>query len=88
MMEKTFMITSEEGVHVRPATAIVNKASLFKSSIQMEYNNKTVNLKSILGVISLGIPQGSRIKIKVDGPDMVEALHALEETITQEGLGI
>lgn len=86
-MEKTFKVTSDSGIHARPATLLVNVAGKFNSDLNLEYNGKTVNLKSIMGVMSLGIQQGSEVKITANGEDASEALAAIEETMKKEGLG-
>src|SRR5690625_6470969 len=69
MKEQTFTITADTGVHARPATLLVNKAGQYESEVEMSYNDKTVNLKSIMGVMSLGIPKGAEIKITAEGSD-------------------
>jgi phosphocarrier protein HPr len=86
MAEKIFKVTSESGIHARPATMLVQAASKFNSDINLEYNGKTVNLKSIMGVMSLGIPQGAEIKIVAEGSDAAEAIAFLTETLAKEGL--
>ncbi|NBJ69266.1 MULTISPECIES: phosphocarrier protein HPr [Clostridia] len=86
MTEKTFTITADTGVHARPATLLVNKAGQFESEVEITYNDKTVNLKSIMGVMSLGIPKGAKIKISANGSDESEALKGIEEVI-KEHLG-
>jgi len=86
-MEKTFKVTADSGIHARPATLLVNVAGKFNSDINLEYNGKSVNLKSIMGVMSLGIQQGTEIKISVNGEDADQALAAIEETMKKEGLG-
>ncbi|MGP3560748.1 phosphocarrier protein HPr [Geobacillus sp. BK01] len=86
MAEKTFTVTSDSGIHARPATILVQTASKFNSEIQLEYNGKTVNLKSIMGVMSLGIPKGATIKITAEGADAAEAMAALTDTLAKEGL--
>lgn len=86
MVEKLFKITSETGLHARPATLLVNKAGQFESEIQLSYKEKTVNLKSIMGVMSLGVPTGAEVTIIVEGQDEQEALTALESVI-KEHLG-
>jgi phosphocarrier protein len=86
-MEKSFKVTAESGIHARPATLLVNVAGKFSSDINLEYNGKTVNLKSIMGVMSLGIQQGSDIKVVANGDDAEQALAAIEETMKKEGLG-
>lgn len=86
-MERIFKVTSDSGIHARPATLLVNTAGKFNSDINLEYTGKTVNLKSIMGVMSLGIQQGAEIKITINGDDAAQALAAIEETMKNEGLG-
>lgn len=86
MQEKTFTITADTGVHARPATLLVNKAGQFESEVEVAYNNKSVNLKSIMGVMSLGIPKGAEVKVTVNGTDEEEAIKSVEEVI-KEHLG-
>ncbi|PGS53001.1 phosphocarrier protein HPr [Bacillus sp. AFS041924] len=86
-MEKTFKVTADSGIHARPATLLVNVAGKFNSDINLEYNGKTVNLKSIMGVMSLGIQQGTEIKISANGEDADQAIAAIEDTMKKEGLG-
>ncbi len=86
MFEKQFTVTSETGIHARPATLLVQAASRFVADIDLEYKDKKVNLKSIMGVMSLGIGKGAEIKIMVEGSDEQEALAALQQLMEQEGL--
>ncbi|MDC3422926.1 phosphocarrier protein HPr [Aquibacillus sp. 3ASR75-11] len=86
MKERTFTITDDTGVHARPATLLVNKAGQFESEIELHYNGKTVNLKSIMGVMSLGVPKGAEIKVSVTGNDEEQALDGIAEVI-KEHLG-
>lgn len=87
IMEKTFKVTADSGIHARPATVLVNTASKFGADINLEFNGKAVNLKSIMGVMSLGIPQGAEIKVTATGDDAEAALNAIQETLKNEGLG-
>lgn len=87
MAEKTFNITSDTGIHARPATALVNAAGKFSSDVTLDYKEKSVNLKSIMGVMSLGIPQGAEITIKADGSDAEQAIETLTEVMKSEKLG-
>lgn len=87
MAEKTFKVTSDSGIHARPATVLVNQAGQFSSDITLAYNGKNVNLKSIMGVMSLGIQSGAEITIKAEGSDASEALAAIEDVMKKEGLG-
>ncbi|MEH7354609.1 phosphocarrier protein HPr [Neobacillus drentensis] len=86
MADKQFKVIAETGIHARPATLLVQTASRFDSEINLEYKGKTVNLKSIMGVMSLGVGQGADIKISAEGNDADDALNALEETMKKEGL--
>ncbi|WP_156646088.1 phosphocarrier protein HPr [Lentibacillus sp. JNUCC-1] len=84
MKEQTFTITAETGVHARPATLLVNKAGQYQSEVEVSYNGKTVNLKSIMGVMSLGIPKGAEITVKVDGNDEEDAMNGVAEVIKEQ----
>ncbi|MGJ9383010.1 phosphocarrier protein HPr [Salipaludibacillus neizhouensis] len=83
MAEQTFKITAETGIHARPATQLVNKAGQYESEVTLAYNGKSVNLKSIMGVMSLGVGQGSEVTIKAEGPDADQAIKGLEEVMKQ-----
>lgn len=86
MVQKQFKVVAETGIHARPATMLVQAASKFDSEIHLEYKEKKVNLKSIMGVMSLGIGQGADITIFADGSDEEDALNTLEEALKKEGL--
>jgi len=84
--QKTFTVIDQAGIHARPATVLVSTASKFKSEVTLAYNEKSVNLKSIMGVMSLGIPSGASITITAEGEDGDEAVQKLEEVMKKEGL--
>jgi phosphocarrier protein len=86
-MEKTYVVTDETGIHARPATVLVSEASKFESDITIEYNGKKANLKSIMGVMALGIMQGAEFKVAVDGSDADEAAAAIDKVIQEQGIG-
>ncbi|WP_042356417.1 phosphocarrier protein HPr [Bacillus rubiinfantis] len=86
MVEKQFTVIADTGIHARPATLLVQTASRFNSEINLEYKGKKVNLKSIMGVMSLGIGKGADFKISAEGNDAEDALNNLEETLRKEGL--
>jgi len=87
MVKKSFRITSEQGVHARPATTLVNVAMGFDSDITLSALKKTVDFKSMIGVMSLGIYSGTTIEVKCDGPDEQEALDAITKAISDLALG-
>ena len=86
MEKKDFNVIAETGIHARPATLLVQTASKFNSDINLEYKGKSVNLKSIMGVMSLGVGQGSDVTITAEGTDEEEAIVSIAETMQKEGL--
>ena len=70
-------INNEVGLHARPATFFIQKANEFKSSIWVEKDERRVNAKSLLGVLSLGITKGTVVTLMADGVDEEEAVDAL-----------
>ena len=86
MEKRDFTITAETGIHARPATILVQTASKFTSDITFTYNGKSVNLKSIMGVMSLGVGQNAEVTISAEGDDEKDAIAAIEDTMKKEGL--
>ncbi len=70
-------VENQVGLHARPATFFIQKANEFKSSIWVEKEERRVNAKSLLGVLSLGIVGGTNIRIIADGSDENEAVEGL-----------
>ena len=86
MEKRDFHIIAETGIHARPATLLVQAASKFGSDINLEYNGKSVNLKSIMGVMSLGVGQNADVTSTAEGDDEKDALDAIADTMKKEGL--
>ncbi|MCW0953651.1 phosphocarrier protein HPr [Weissella ceti] len=86
MDSREFHIVAETGIHARPATLLVQAASKFSSNIHLSFQGKEVNLKSIMGVMSLGVGQGADVTISAEGADEKEAMDAISETMKSEGL--
>jgi phosphocarrier protein HPr len=86
MEKREYTIIAETGIHARPATLLVQQASKFNSDITLEYKGKSVNLKSIMGVMSLGVGKGAEVSITADGADEKEAIEGIEGTIKNEGM--
>lgn len=78
MISKEIVVKNSTGLHARPATLLVKRASSFKSDVYIEYNGKKANVKSLIGVLSLGVTHDSNIKIIASGDD---ELLAVEEII-------
>ena len=86
MEKRDFHIIAETGIHARPATLLVQAASKFGSDVNLEYNGKSVNLKSIMGVMSLGVGQNADVTITAEGDDEKDALDAIADPMKKEGL--
>ena len=77
MIKKDVTITNNIGLHARPATFFIQKANSYKSSIWVEKEERKVNAKSLLGVLSLGIANGMTISLIADGNDEEAAVDGL-----------
>ncbi len=86
MEKRDFHVVADTGIHARPATLLVQTASKFNSDVNLEYKGKSVNLKSIMGVMSLGVGQGADVTISAEGADEADAINAIGETMKKEGL--
>lgn len=84
MVTKEVVINNKVGLHARPATFFIQKANEFKSSIWIEKEDRRVNAKSLLGVLSLGIVMGTPVNLIADGPDEEAAVGTLAELITSD----
>ena len=81
MISRNITIKNSVGLHARPATFFIQKANYYKSSIWVEKEDRRVNAKSLLGVLSLGITKDMTITLIADGADEVEALNGIEDLV-------
>ena len=81
MYTREITVKNEVGLHARPATYFIQKANEYKSSIWVEKEERRVNAKSLLGVLSLGIVGGTTIRIIADGSDEEDAVNSLVELV-------
>ena len=77
MTTQEVTVRNSVGLHARPATFFIQKANSFKSSIWVEKDDRRVNAKSLLGVLSLGIVKGMTVTIYADGADETDAINGL-----------
>ncbi len=84
MYVKDVTINNQVGLHARPATFFIQKANEFKSSIWVEREDRRVNAKSLLGVLSLGIVKGTTVSLIADGADEEAAVEALIELVNTD----
>ena len=81
MYSKEVQVTNQVGLYARPATFFIQKANEFKSSVWVEKDERRVNAKSLLGVLSLGIVGGTTIRIMADGSDEEQAVDGLVKLV-------
>ena len=81
MISRDIVITNTSGLHARPATFFIQKANSYRASIWIEKDDRKVNAKSLLGVLSLGIAKGMTITLIADGADDEAAIKGLVELI-------
>ena len=84
MFNKEVIVRCESGLHNRQATYFVQKANEFESSIWLESENRKMNAKSLLGVMSLGIVTGATVFLSASGSDAEEAVNALEVLLQRD----
>lgn len=84
MYSKEVVVRCESGLHNKQVTYFVQKANEFKSSIWLESDNRKMNAKSLLGIMSLGIITGATVTLVASGPDEVAAVDALEELLQKD----
>lgn len=84
MKESKITITHPVGLHARPAALFVQTAKQFTSKVSVSYNNKTVNAKSILSLLTIGASKNAEIVILADGPDEEAAVNALTSLVADD----
>lgn len=81
-----FTVTDPVGLYATPTTELVNTVKQFHSDITLEYGNKIVNLKSMMGVLSLGVPTKAELEVVVTGEDENQAVKVIKEKIIELGI--
>ena len=79
--QEVVTIENKTGIHARPASIFVQTATKFKSKVQIQAKGKTVDAKSILMIMSMGLVKGTEITIVADGPDEADAVKALKDLV-------
>lgn len=79
-----FVVLDPVGLHARPATVLVSAAGKCKSDITLNYNGKSVNAKSIMGVMGMGVPTKAEVEVVVEGEDAADAVESIKKTLIDE----
>ncbi|MFP4077677.1 MAG: HPr family phosphocarrier protein [Bacillota bacterium] len=80
-MKKELVIQSTEGLHAVLASKLVHLASEYESNVSLEYADKTVDAKSVLGLMSLAVPAGENVVVKAEGDDAQEAIEEISRLL-------
>ncbi len=84
MYMKETVVQCESGLHNKQATYFIQKANDFRSTIWIEVENRRINAKSLLGVLSMGITAGTNVNLIAEGADEVEAVDTLSEMLVRD----
>ena len=84
MFNKEVVVRCESGLHNKQVTYFVQKANEFRSSIWLESENRRMNAKSLLGIMSLGIVSGAVVMLSAEGPDAEDAVNALDAMLQRD----
>ena len=84
MISKSMTVNIPKGLDARPVALLVQVASQYESSIYVEIQEKKVNAKSIMGMMSLGLAQGEQITVIANGPDEQDAVDAIDTYISKK----
>ena len=84
MFNKEVVVRCESGLHNKQVTYFVQKANEFRSSVWLESENRRMNAKSLLGIMSLGIVTGAVVTLSAEGPDAEDAVNALDTMLQRD----
>ena len=84
MFTKEVIVRCESGLHNRQVTYFVQKANEFRSTVWLESENRRMNAKSLLGIMSLGIVTGASVTLSAHGDDAEDAVNALEAMLQRD----
>lgn len=83
---KEIIVKNSQGLHARPAALFVQITSRYNSSVTIRKGNETVNGKSIMGILTLGVMPKVKISLEIDGDDAEELCQELEALLTQDNI--
>lgn len=85
MIQKSIQVRLETGLEARPVAMLVQVASQFESAVYLGSDNKKVNAKSIMGMMSMGLASGAEVTVSADGTDEAEAVAEIEKFLSSAG---
>ena len=84
MISKTYIITAAEGIHARPATALIRLVKQYKSDVTLQKGEKSIKLNSMLNIMTFGAKGGDTVTVMIAGEDEMDASLAIDDFFTQE----
>jgi phosphocarrier protein HPr len=84
MISKTYIITAAEGIHARPATALIRLVKQYKSDVTLHKGDKSIRLNSMLNILTFGAKGGDTITVMIAGEDEVDASQAIDNFFREE----
>jgi phosphocarrier protein HPr len=88
MIENTYTVTDSAGLHARPTSILVKAVTPFESEVLLEYKGKHINLKSIIAVMTAGVPKEAEIKVIANGSDEEKVITTVTEIMEKESIGV
>ncbi len=79
MIKTNVTVNNGHGIHARPASLITKLATKYKSKIEMTSDTKTIDCKSVIGILSLGVKNGTELVLQAEGPDADEAITVIKQ---------
>ena len=84
MIETPVIVGHEDGIEGRPIALLVQEASQYASKVYIQVDNKKINAKSIMGMMTLGLDTGEEVTVSVEGCDEADAMRCIEKYLTSE----
>lgn len=81
-MKKEILITSTSGIHAALASKVVQLSHQYDAEVKLHYKDKVIDIASILGLMSLAVPEGENVTLVADGPDADKVIHAIEKVVS------
>ena len=84
MTKRSIKVRLEDGLDARPVALLVQEASKYESNIYIEVDDKRINAKSIMGMMTLGLAEGAHVKVTADGSDEESAIAGIEKYLSNQ----
>lgn len=83
-MKKEILITSTSGIHAALASKVVQLSHQFDAEVKLHYKDKVIDIASILGLMSLAVPEGENVTLVADGNEADKVIAAIEKVVSEK----